>query len=288
MSPFPLFFYFDIAHAIFAITLLVYHQYRVCIKSKENENASANEQGRPAHSMQNIALMILILNFLRPLSYLIIESTNHYICPWINDSTCRYVYWLIPSMIYTFNKFFIHLFITLRTRLSRSKAQKWSLSLKIAFCLMISDILLILFTPVNILAFGKMRYIENICTWTSDISWDSIAFVNTWTVISDFIISLYCLFVFILPLRKLVSFEKDQKAQNSNIQKMVLRVMIYSSIMLLTTMVLYGVFLAHFSVGCMTMFFICTFTYIYTVFSVWSSIGYNSKRILRGYAILTN
>jgi len=145
----------------------------------------------------------------------------------------------------------------MRTRLSLRKSQKWSLSLKIGFALMTSDILLLLFTPINILYFGTMQYVQNKCIWTAT-HWNNINVVGAWTVISDFIISLYCLFVFILPLRKLIEFEQEatkcttteteQKGQ-SNIQLMVQRIMIYSTIMLVTTMASYIVFIANFSLG---------------------------------------
>lgn len=256
--------------------------------------------------MQYIAYLILILNLLRPLSYICIHIVNTFVYELLNDFTCRCVWWLIPTFIYTLNKFSIHLFVAMRTRLSLRKGIKWSLSLKIGFALMTSDVLLLLFTPFNILMFGTMQYVNKRCVWTPT-HWQNISVVGAWTVISDFTISLYCLFVFILPLRKLIQFERDvtnitkrtstqqngqekvqSKATKNEIELMVQRIMFYSTIMLVTTMASYVVFIMHFSFGRMlfmhihyTTLLIC-FSFLFLISSICCCFGLDVECVLCG------
>ena len=296
MPRFLPFFYYDICHMIIAIILLVYHKYRLFFKSKTEPNDNENMK---VQNMQYIAYVILVLNLLRPLSTIIIQTTNAFAFDLLNDFTCRCVWWLIPTMIYTLNKFAIHLFIVMRTRLSLRKGKRCSISLKIGVSLMMSDVLLLLFTPVNILCFGTMQYVGSKCIWTAT-HWNNINLVGAWTVVSDFIISLYCLFIFILPLRKLIEFErnaarttqKEQTTQDSknNIQAMVERIIFYSTIMLVTTMASYIVFIAHFALGCMfiSTSHTCPCHHLYVLFSVCGCFGLDAECILCGDAILTN
>eukprot|EP00483_Globobulimina_turgida_P001937 UN01939 len=142
----------------------------------------------------------------------------------------------------SFAKLSLHLFVAVRSQIVRNETS--SIWFKIGLVMIMSDVLYILYIlsgiPIIISAQNEV-----LCALT-EVSLS----VYIWFAMNDFVIGCYCLFAFIVPLRKYVLLEgdgeeytvtKDAEIQktnnNSELKTLITRIMIYSSIALVSTMI---------------------------------------------------
>ena len=102
----------------------------------------------------------------------------------------------------------IHLFVATRCRLSSHK-MKLSIWMKIGFIMLISDFLLVLsvwlYEPQIVPIYNGSTCIVSVY---------SLLFI-CWVLANDIIISIYCMVVFVLPLKKIIMADREVKSEEA-------------------------------------------------------------------------
>lgn len=119
----------------------------------------------------------------------------------IYDDNICYMFHNIDITLGLFARFGIHLFVAMRSRLS-STNEAPSIWFKIGLALISTDIGLVL-SPW-IITLHESIYINNICVIKM---YDPI--LSCWVLFSDVIIGIFCLFIFVLPIREVLKYEKQ-------------------------------------------------------------------------------
>ena len=159
-------------------------------------------------------------------------GSNHF----LNHDRCKYVVLTITE-IYIINKFAIHLFVVLRSRLTETEKNK-SIWHTLGLFMVGTDILFMIYVMSGIPRFDAIWSEHGHCITDADIS------IHIWFVGSDFVIGLYFLIVFIYPLRKYMKIEQEHQQENKSVYKyrvslanIARRIIIFSTLMLATTII---------------------------------------------------
>eukprot|EP01084_Bolivina_argentea_P197182 337943_1 len=222
----------QIASLISISALLSFHIFRQQNHTKQNKSA---KQSRQYESKIFKILDLTLISYLICIAY-ILETlifsqtfTIHLITPFLTNNICNAIY-RISSTFSLLGRFGVHLFVAVRCRLAshRRKLNIWS---KIGLTLILSDLFIMLsvwiYSPQIVSTFNGQSCI---------IYSYSIIYVF-WVIGNDIIISVYCLIVFVCPLRKAMHQSTDPEtddntAQNNSIDKLIKRVVFCSSISL--------------------------------------------------------
>ena len=205
----------------------------------------------------------------------------HIIHPFLTNSICFYINH-VDITLTLLAHFAIHLFVALRSRLCVTDIASKNISIfyKTGLILITTDIGLIIypwFTNTISCQFDKDN---GIC-----IIWHRKESLIIWTVISDVTIGIYSLIVFVIPLRKHLQWEQSTKESivvsnnasvagskfpspsakdDMSLTKLVYKVLIYSTIMIITSIILMVIIailnnIHTISAGSICMFYVYTF-----------------------------
>eukprot|EP01083_Nonionella_stella_P176887 620216_1 len=135
---------------------------------------------------------------------------------------------IIPAIIPSLSMTIIHLFVTVRSQVARLTTNRLY---TIGLILILSDVLFIIYVLSGIPTIMSTQ--KDVLCEVIDVSLS----VYLWFAINDFVIGTYCLLAFILPLKKYVWLEQQSPAFDSELQHLANRIMIFSGIALVSTMV---------------------------------------------------
>ena len=231
----PIMIAFDM---IILITVSIYGAFHILrFRFKSDKNQSNNSTCLKWINLKTTSYMIIIAAItVRLVSLLLsipgIYRSNHF----FNDQACKY-FILIQIEISIILKFLTHLFVLLRSRIT-GHDEKLSIWYILGIFLVMTDALFILYPLSGIPRFSATYNTEKYCVSDADTS------IFIWFGASDLIIGLYFLIVFIYPLRKYIKLEQQSQNENAAVYKermslsqIATRIMIYSSIMLITTII---------------------------------------------------
>ena len=115
-----------------------------------------------------------------------------------------------------------------------------SIWFKIGLILILSDVLYLIYSVSGIPIFDSVHHDASCKIIHVTLS------LYIWFAMNDFVIGLYCLFAFILPLRKYIKLANksnsmhidvnNNKINDPNLRSIATRIMVYSSIALISTM----------------------------------------------------
>lgn len=97
---------------------------------------------------------------------------------------------------------------------------------------MISSDILFIFAVISGAIYFESEWTGIVCI---ELNISIICFI--WLGISDFVIGLYCLFAFVLPLRKYIKLEQKTNGPN-DLAVLARKILIFSGLMLISTMVI--------------------------------------------------
>ena len=235
---------YDLLLALIIIVFAIFHILRLRFKPSivSNKNQWIN--------IKNVSFL-LILSSIIPRTFSVFlfvpayYGSNHF----LNDSSCVYFIYtrILQDMLI---KALIHIFIMLRCKVVANATHR--VFRIIGYIFVSSDALFMIFVLSGILT-GipnvQSIYIGGQCLPNTDIS------IYIWFGCADFIIGLYFLFVFVIPLRKYIKVEQEQAANQSETERtareslssICRRIVLFSTIMLVTTIVC---LLYHVLFGC--------------------------------------
>eukprot|EP01084_Bolivina_argentea_P036570 67633_1 len=145
---------------------------------------------------------------------------------------------LLATVFFVAQKIGIYLFIIFRTQINQimhSQGQSYTIWFKIGLCLICTYFGLIVMNFVLILSNKRqIIIIDGVCGSTG------IKEFGMWQIIADFVIGVYCLVVFVFPLRKLL-INTEQNENNASSKSTIKKVIIYSLIAIITSLLLYPI-----------------------------------------------
>eukprot|EP01083_Nonionella_stella_P003670 10572_1 len=203
------------------LAILIYHTYQLCHVQKDLKGSPIKVFG--IISFKHLSFMVIIISFIPSLSMTIIYTPQQS----FPDAICRIS---TPMFIVCFavSKLALHLFVTVRSQVARLTTNRLY---TIGLILILSDVLFIIYV---------LSGIPTIMSAQKDVLCEVIEVslsVYLWFAINDFVIGTYCLLAFILPLKKYVWLEQQSPAFDSELQHLANRIMIFSGIALVSTMV---------------------------------------------------
>eukprot|EP01083_Nonionella_stella_P033010 90370_1 len=203
------------------LCILAYHSYRLCYVQRDRKGSSLRLL--KCISFKHLSFVVIISSILPALLQCIVYTPQLS----LSDFTCGFVV-KFGMVCLAFSKFSLHLFVTMRSQVATATTNLWY---KLGVLMSISDLLWIVYILSGIPNI-KAEQASVLCKATS-----VPLYLYIWFAMNDFVIGLYCLLAFVLPLRKYVWLEQQQKQQKStDLRCITLRIMVYSSIALFSTM----------------------------------------------------
>eukprot|EP01083_Nonionella_stella_P033009 90369_1 len=217
--------YFRIAVSwinLFALLcILTYHSYRLCYLQRAREGSSLRLL--KCISFRHLSFMVIISSILPTLLQSILYTPQLT----LSNATCGFSI-KFGMVCLAFSKLSLHLFVTMRSQVATTTTNIWY---KLGVFLSISDLLWIIYIVSGIPTIKAEQ--TNVLCYATNVPLR----IYIWFAMNDFVIGLYCLLAFVLPLRKYVWLEQQQKQQKStDLRCITLRIMVYSSIALFSTM----------------------------------------------------
>eukprot|EP01084_Bolivina_argentea_P067694 123230_1 len=217
------------------LTILTYHAYRLCHLQKDLT-------GSPIKIFKIISFkhlsFIVIISAIIPVLEQAIMYTPQQPIP---DAICRLTTQL-GIVCLAISKLALHLFVAVRSQVATRTTNKLY---TIGLLLILSDVLYIIYVVSGIPTILSVQ--NGVLCQVIDISLP----VYIWFAMNDFVIGMYCLLAFVLPLRKYVWLEHQEKMENrtngdnggsptpnasdSELQELTTRIMIFSGIALIST-----------------------------------------------------
>eukprot|EP01083_Nonionella_stella_P312702 1119407_1 len=205
------------------LTILTYHAYRLCHLQKDLT-------GSPIKIFKIISFkhlsFIVIISAIIPVLEQAIMYTPQQPIP---HAICRLTTQL-GIVCLAISKLALHLFVAVRSQVATRTTNKLY---TIGLLLILSDVLYIIYVVSGIPTILSVQ--NGVLCQVIDISLP----VYIWFAMNDFVIGMYCLLAFILPLRKYVWLEKQDTSPNTSdpeLQRLAHRIMIFSGIALVSTM----------------------------------------------------
>eukprot|EP01084_Bolivina_argentea_P067695 123231_1 len=204
------------------LTILTYHSYRLCHCQK-----GLNSKGSPIKifgvlSFQHLSFIVIIPLIIPAVSQAIMYTQQQPLL----DATCRFAT-RMGIICVSISKLSVHLFVTVRSQVAHSTTNRLY---TIGLVLTLSDVLHIIYVLSGI---PTIISLADGALCESDVSLS----VYIWFALNDFVIGMYCLLAFILPLRKYVWLEKQDTSPNTSdpeLQRLAHRIMIFSGIALVS------------------------------------------------------
>eukprot|EP01084_Bolivina_argentea_P058170 106223_1 len=209
--------------------VLAFHSYRLCFLQKDRKGSSIRIL--KYISFRHLSFIVIIAAMLPALQQAIVYTPRID----LSDGICKFTV-LFGIVSLSLSKLALHLFVTMRSQITLNESH--SIWFKVGLIMIFSDVLYLLYAISGLPTLIVSQ--ENTICKPSHIS--KSLFI--WFGINDFIIGLYCLFVFIMPLRKYIALE-DTETNNttthnknqSELKPLVTKIMIFSSIALISTMI---------------------------------------------------
>ena len=187
--------------------LIAFHSYRIHYTRKTKRNANREDTKLwKLLDLKYISYIVLISYLLRSCldtSTSTIDSlstTNH-----LNNVSCNAIL-RISNTMGLIGRFGIHLFVAVRCRLSSYKKQL-TIWMKIGFLMLASDVFIILSVWVYYPSIVPIH--DGTSCVIESYHWIYVF----WVIGNDIIISLYCVLVFVWPLRKIISAERQAREE---------------------------------------------------------------------------
>eukprot|EP01084_Bolivina_argentea_P001226 2255_1 len=210
--------------AIIAACVILIHSFRLYYLSKHGPSKLKSFQLCKINT-KNLFMMLLILVFILGVKDFI-QSLLNYQGIILSLSVCNI---FIKSQIsgHGLARFLSHLFVAVRAQLNRKQISSvWQ---KFGFVMLSVD----LFLTAFVWAPQSQIISHYSASGTCDFVFSLI--IPILYAISDLIIGSYCLFIFVIPLRKYIAIEREN-CDSSDLAMIVKRVMIWSSFSLISTM----------------------------------------------------
>eukprot|EP01083_Nonionella_stella_P178187 628789_1 len=218
----------DVIQCVALVSLLIFHIYRMQ-KLKQRGDFNGGISLCNTIHLSHVSYMIIISSLFTPTLSIITRISDGYY-HFVDGTICNIIANtdLISALI---SHFGIHLFIAMRSRMSSVDIDNPSIFFKLGLILVSTDILLILYPFLFTVI--QTAHMDGSCIITSK----SLFFI-LWIIIQDSVIGVYSLCVFVIPLRKLITWEQHHsKSTRTDLQSLVCKVIICSSIMIFWTMI---------------------------------------------------
>eukprot|EP01084_Bolivina_argentea_P248025 414888_1 len=215
--------------------ITIFHCIRMYYKSKEPKEPQLQQETHGFMTfitLTRTSFMVIIPNMLLRISLFVVVlpayySSNNY----LNDGGCV-PYFMFRVAMGTLAKAGIHLFVIIRSKIKQTEEK--SIWYKISYLMVLSDLLLIIF----VMAAPREIGIDSTYSDQGRCIADVHISVYIWFGVSDFVIATYCLIAFIFPLRKYMKITDENRDIINNLSGSPKRIIIYSSIMLISTMLI--------------------------------------------------
>ena len=226
VPPLPVKIAYDLFLALIVSIFTVFHCLRLRLR--------ASKRRRKWINIENISYLIIFTSlFPRLFSATLYPIAYYGPYQFFNDDTCVYfIYTRITES--GFNKLFIHLFIILRCQVVANATNR--IFYIIGYLFTFSDVLFVVFAYSKF-GYVAANYLNGQCVPDLGLP------IYIWWGTSDCIIGLYFLIAFVLPLRKYIAIEQEQYTDKTKVQRaaqeslssLCRKIVIFSSIMLITT-----------------------------------------------------
>ena len=181
--------------------LTAFHSYRLHLNKRKNAKNRIKESHRlwKILDLKYISFMVLIAYLLRGFIHVLFPTINLG-TNYLNTPICNAIL-RISNTMGLLARFGIHLFVAVRCRLSSYKKQLniWG---KFGFIMLSSDLLITLSVWVY------YPQIVPVHDGTSCVIQSYSLLYVFWIILNDIIISLYCVVVFVWPLRRIIAAER--------------------------------------------------------------------------------
>eukprot|EP01083_Nonionella_stella_P142963 443367_1 len=229
-------FYFRVSvlwiNLLILLSILTYHSYRLCYLQK---GQGGKLMLLKCISFKHISFVVIICAILPALQQAIEYTPQQY----LSDETCRFTV-IFGMVCLASSKFALHLFVTMRSQIACNTTNIWY---KLGLIMTLSDVLWIVYILSGIPTITAVQK-SVLCTMG-----DCPLHVYIWFAMNDFVIGIYCVLAFIMPLRKYVWLEESEmdnsntdikqvQTQHAELRSLAIRIMLYSSVALVSTMII--------------------------------------------------